>query len=94
MGDDRDVVLRQAPGAKASVVVGLAALVLGPLTIFAGFAFGPLAVLIALSAKSALRFEPTLKGRGMSTAGLVLGILAVAVTAVRLYLDVKGRGGT
>jgi len=85
----REILLREAPGAKASLVVGIAGLLLGPLTIFGGFALGPLAIVMAVSAKNAIRKEPRLEGQGLSTAGLVLGILTLLATVAVLVTNVR-----
>jgi hypothetical protein len=88
----REVLLREAPGAKASLIVGIVGLILGPLTIFGGFALGPLAIVMAVSAKSAIRKEPRLEGQGMATAGLILGALTLAATVAMLVTNVRTFG--
>lgn len=82
----------RAPGATASILAGILGLVLGPLTIFLGFALGVLAIVMALSARAAVRREPDLGGRERAIAGLLLGILALGVTAVALARTLAARG--
>ncbi|HXG61940.1 MAG TPA: hypothetical protein VNO22_11225 [Planctomycetota bacterium] len=82
----------RAPGATASVLAGVLGLVLGPLTIFLGFALGVLAIVMALSAQAAVRREPDLAGRERAWAGLLLGILALGVTGVALARTLSAAG--
>lgn len=79
----------RAPGATGSVLAGALGLILGPLTIFLGFAFGTLAIVMAVSARSTLRREPDLQGRGRAAIGLALGLLSLAVTAAALFWNLR-----
>ncbi len=79
----RELLLKEAPGAKGSMILGIVALLVGPLSLL-GFVLGPLAIVMAVSARRAIRKEPRLEGGGMATAGLTLGIIAIAATVVML----------
>lgn len=89
----RQILQPEAPGAKASLVVGLTGIVLGPLLPPAGFALGPTALLMALSAFRSLRQDPKLEGRGAARAGLVLGLLTVVATILVVVLQIRLLGG-
>jgi len=67
-----------APGAVASLVLGIIGLVL------CGIVLGPLAIWQASSAKRAISGDPTYGGGGMATAGMVLGIISVVLSALWL----------
>lgn len=89
----RQILQPDAPGSKAALVVGLTGIILGPLLPPAGFALGPTALLMALSALRALRQDPKLEGRGAARAGLVLGLLTIVATILVVVLQIRLLGG-
>lgn len=62
-----------APGAVASLVYALIGL------FFCGVIFGPVAIAKASSAKRAMASNPAYGGGGLATAGMVIGIIDVAL---------------
>lgn len=64
-----------APGAVASMVYGIIGL------LFCGVVFGPIAIVKANKARSAIATNPTYGGGGYATAGLVLGIVDLVAFA-------------
>jgi hypothetical protein len=76
-----------APGAVASLVCGIIGLV------FCQIVLGPIAIVQANKAKSAIASDPTLGGEGMATAGLVMGIvdLVFFVIVVIFQLGMMGK---
>jgi hypothetical protein len=87
----REILLREAPGAKGSLILGLVGLLIGPVTL-TGILLGPIAIVMAVSAKNQIRKEPRLEGQGMATAGLVLGIVSIVAT-ILVFLTVKPFSG-
>ncbi len=83
----REILLKEAPGAKSSLILGIVGLLMGPYALI-GFLLGPIAIIMAISARRAIRKEPRLEGQNMATAGLVLGILTIAATVVMLVTNV------
>jgi hypothetical protein len=83
----REILLKEAPGARGSLILGIVGLILGPLMLI-GFLLGPIAIVMALSARRSIRKEPRLEGQGMATAGLVLGIITIAATIVMLATNI------
>jgi len=69
-----------APGAVASLVLGIIGLV------FCQIILGPIAIVKANAAKRAMASDPTLGGEGLATAGLVLGIVDLIVFALALVI--------
>ncbi len=82
----------RAPGATASVAAGALGIVLGPLTIFLGFALGVLAIVMAFSARAAIRREPELGGGRRAALGLALGVVALAATGIALVRNLAAAG--
>ena len=80
----RELILREAPGARGATIVGLVGLLMGPVFAPLGFALGPSAILMAVSALRAIAREPRLEGRGLAKAGLALGITTIAASVVML----------
>ena len=80
----RELILREAPGARGAMIVGLVGLLMGPVFAPIGFALGPSAILMAVSALRAIAREPRLEGRGMAKAGLALGITTIVACVVML----------
>jgi hypothetical protein len=68
----------QAPGAVIALVLGIVGLMTGQL----GIILGPLAIYYAVKAKRAVAENPLLEGRGMATAGYVLGIIATVLGTI------------
>jgi hypothetical protein len=54
-----------------------------------GLILGPVAIVLAIKAKTALRRNPQMKGDGMATAGLVMGILATILNFIYLVKSVE-----
>src|SRR5260370_39953345 len=67
---------RVAPGAKTALILGVLSL------LCFGILFGPLAIRQALRTKEAIAHDPSLTGSGMTTAGMVLGIVALVSNMV------------
>ncbi len=84
----REILLKEAPGAKGSLIIGIVGILMGPLGLV-GFLLGPIAIVMALSARRAIRKEPRLEGRNLATAGLVLGIITIAATIIMLATNVS-----
>jgi hypothetical protein len=76
-----------APGAVASLVLGLIGLVV------CGVVLGPLAIWQASNAKNAISRDPIYGGGGMATAGMVLGIIGL-VFGILWFMIGFGRGLT
>ena len=83
----REILLKEAPGAKGSLILGIVGLIMGPVLLI-GFLLGPIAIVMALSARRSIRKEPRLEGQGMATAGLVLGILTIVATIIMLATNI------
>jgi Domain of unknown function (DUF4190) len=65
----------------------IAALVLGIVSIFAfGFIAGLIAIILGVLARKEIDADPSLGGRGLATAGLVLGIVGVVLWALVLFV--------
>jgi hypothetical protein len=61
----------------------IAALVLGIVSLFIfGFIAGVIAIILAVQARKEIDTDPNLGGRGLATAGLVLGIVGVVLWAL------------
>jgi hypothetical protein len=71
-----------APGAVAALVYGLVGLV------FCQIILGPVAISKANAAKRAMASDPTLGGEGLATAGMVLGIVDLALFALYVLIRV------
>jgi hypothetical protein len=68
----------------------IAALVLGIVSLFIfGVIAGVIAVVLAVQARKEIDADPSLGGRGMATAGLVLGIIGIVLWALVLLLWVS-----
>ena len=66
----------EAPGAKQALILGI-------LSLFCcGIILGPIAIVNANKARQAIAMDPSLRGGGMATAGLVLGIIAVVLNVI------------
>jgi hypothetical protein len=83
-GDLPDGPKTNAPGAVASLVMGIVGLFL------CGIILGPLAISKANSAKSLMQSDPTLGGEGLATAGKVLGIIAIVGWAIAMVIRFGG----
>jgi hypothetical protein len=83
----REILLKEAPGAKGSLIIGVVGLLMGPLLMM-GFLLGPIAIVMALSAKRAIRKEPRLEGQSLATAGFVLGIITIVATIIMLATNI------
>src|SRR5215217_3504951 len=66
--------------ATASLVLGILAVLL--FVVWASFVFGPLAIVFGAMARNEIKANPMKGGYGMATAGLALGIVGMALTAV------------
>ena len=65
----------------------IAALVLGIVSIFIfGFIAGLIAIILAVLARKEIDADPSLGGRGLATAGLVLGIVGIVLWALVLVV--------
>ena len=65
----------------------IAALVLGIVSIFIfGFIAGLIAIILAVLARKEIDADPSLGGRGLATAGLVLGIIGIVLWALVLVV--------
>lgn len=65
----------------------IAALVLGIVSIFAfGFIAGVIAIILGVLARKEIDADPSLGGRGLATAGLVLGIIGIVLWALVLVV--------
>ena len=78
-----------APGAVASLVLGIIATVIG--TFFCGVVFGPLAIWQASTARRAIQSDPMYGGGGMATAGMVLGIIGLVLNVMLMGIGFLGR---
>jgi Domain of unknown function (DUF4190) len=66
----------EAPGAKQALIMGI-------LSLFCcGILLGPFAIVQANKAKQAIAMDPTLRGGGMATAGMILGIIALILNVL------------
>jgi hypothetical protein len=75
-----DEVKRSSGFAVASLVLGIIGLIINPLSILA-IIFGGLSL-------SEIRKNPSLGGKGMATAGLVLGIIVAAIWVLVIFVIV------
>jgi len=75
---------RNAPGAVASLVMGIVGLFI------CGLILGPLAISKANDAKNAMALDPTLGGRGLATAGTVIGVIAIVGWAIAMLMRLGG----
>lgn len=76
-----------APGATAALVCGILGLVLFWLFFgITGFVLGGIAITKSREARSAINFNPRYGGEGLAIAGLVLGIIALVLSAGGLLL--------
>jgi hypothetical protein len=75
-----------APGSVAALVFGILGL------FFCGIVFGILAITKAREANAAIQFNPRYGGKGMATAGMVLGILALILWAFGVIYYVSQMG--
>lgn len=87
-----------AEGAVASLVLGILSLALPILhLIFAvlgiNLVLGILAIVFGRKAKRAIQLNPNLRGRGMATAGLVLGIVSLALFIIGILFWIFLWGG-
>lgn len=69
----------EAPGAKNALILGLFAF------FCCGIVLGPLAIINANKARSAIAMDPSLTGGGMATAGLVLGIISLVLNVIGIF---------
>ena len=76
----------QAPGAKAALIFGILGLLCCPVV------FSVLAIVKANEAKAAIADDPRYSGKGMATAGQVLGILGLVFFAINVLVAVAGGG--
>jgi hypothetical protein len=67
------IVKPEAPSARVSLWLGVTGIILGVIT-------GIPAILIGISAKREIKANPKLRGREMSTIGIVLGIISIPLT--------------
>lgn len=72
----------EAPGAKNALILGIFAF------FCCGIVLGPLAIMNANKARSAIAMDPSLTGGGMATAGLVLGIISLVLNVVGIIARV------
>ncbi|HYF01078.1 MAG TPA: DUF4190 domain-containing protein [Planctomycetota bacterium] len=89
----RQILQPEAPGAKASLITGIVGIILGPLLPPVGFALGPTALLMGISAFRSLRQDPKLEGRGAARAGVLLGVLTIVATVPVVVLQIRILGG-
>lgn len=76
-------------GPKQNAPGAVAALVLGILSFFiCGLILGPIAIVKANEAKTAIRSNPMYGGGGMATAGFVLGIIALVLNVIVIIVRV------
>jgi hypothetical protein len=61
-------------------VLGILAVLL--FVVWASFIFGPLAIVFGVMGRNEIKANPMKGGYGMATAGLTLGIIGMALTAV------------
>ncbi|MDX1511077.1 MAG: DUF4190 domain-containing protein [Nitriliruptorales bacterium] len=73
--------------AIGALVVGILSLVLCFTP--AGLVLGPTAIVLSVKSRTALKADPSQKGGGMATAGLVLGILGALIGVVMLIVWVS-----
>jgi hypothetical protein len=66
----------EAPGAKNALILGIFAF------FCCGLVLGPLAIINANKARSAIAMDPSLTGGGMATAGMVLGIISLVLNVI------------
>lgn len=76
-----NAVLPNAPGAVGSLVLGILAVVTG----LAGIIAGPIAIYLANQARDAMQERPGVYGgAGLASAGRILGIVGLALSAVSI----------
>lgn len=75
---------KDAPGAAASLALGLVGV------FFCGIIFGILAIVKANDATRAMAADPRLGGRGMATAGRILGIVSLVLWGLWMLLAFGG----
>ena len=71
-----------APGATAALVLGIVSIV------FCGIILGPLAIAKANEAKRAIARNPDLTGEGQATAGMICGIVGLALNVLMILIQV------
>jgi len=73
-----------APGAVSSLVLGIIGIV------FCGVIFGTIAIVQANSANRSINSDPMYGGKGMATAGLVLGIVGILLNILWFGIGFSG----
>lgn len=58
-----------------------------------GVIFGPVAISKAMKAKEKMRANPNLLGWGLATAATILGVASFILSAVGIYLKMRGKMG-
>jgi len=56
--------------------------------VFFGIILGPIAIFLATGAKRRIRENPELGGDGIATAGLVIGIIVTALSALGILIAI------
>ncbi len=77
-GDGLGPLPREAPDAKQALILGIVSL------FCCGIVLGPVAIMKANNARQAIAMDPTLRGGGMATAGMVLGIVSLVLNLLGL----------
>lgn len=72
--------------AVAALVLGICSVLTSPL----GLLLGPLAIVFGLRARTELKGQPPGSGQGMGLAGLILGVVGIAVSLVTAVVLVAG----
>lgn len=79
----------EAPGAQASMIVGIVGIALGFFTMGLGFVASPVAMVMGMRAKRRIDDSAgTLGGRGMAQAGFVLGLIGTVLLVLAILLVV------
>lgn len=74
--------------ALPALICGIASFLVCPLVLSVA------AIVLGVQSRKAIDASPNLQGRGMATAGMVLGIVTLALSALALVVIVASSGGS